>query len=183
MARCLCLALALAGLLLCQLRGFIGPTSPLPAGRTASASASHAVPGASETSAAWETSASEPALRAFLAAGALGLALGVLSPSAAVADAIDDEVNEYINTMRGMILRQPEDDKPWKKKEEPDEGTKKFNLEYQRQNEEFVKQKYEKMKERVINARNEKERAKAMRAMKAEALTSAISLTESELLK
>lgn len=103
----------------------------------------------------------------------------------AMADEIDDEVAEYIKQMRSLILVQPgERAKPWRKDyKEPGPTDYNYNLQFQREQSEFVRLKYEKMKERVVNARNENERAKALRVMKAEALKEAVSITEADLLK
>ncbi|CAE7945016.1 unnamed protein product, partial [Symbiodinium sp. KB8] len=104
----------------------------------------------------------------------LGLVLGLQS-APAYADAIDDEISEYIKEMRQMLLKQPE---------EGSQSTSfNYNQEYQQANAEFVRLKYEKMKENVLKARNDKERAKAMRVMKAEALKEAVDITELSLLK
>ncbi|CAE7263617.1 unnamed protein product [Symbiodinium natans] len=103
----------------------------------------------------------------------LGLALGLQS-TPAYADAIDDEVAEYIREVRKMILREPEDSS---------ETVYNYNQEYQDANADFVRQKYAKMKENVLKARNDNERAKAMRVMKAEALKEAVDITEANLLK
>ncbi|CAK9101799.1 unnamed protein product [Durusdinium trenchii] len=110
---------------------------------------------------------------------AVAATLSILAnaPSIVRADEIDDEVADYIKKMKKFIVVE-DNDKPWRQKEQFN-----YNYEFQEGQKEFVRQKYLKMKEMVKNARNEKEREKAMRVMKNEWLRESVSITDTDLLK